>query len=172
MRLKWAYSSDDWTKVKKYEANWYNAPVQQLVNTVKSVETPQEMEGAKALRIKVFVDEQGVPPEEEIDELDATAFHAIALGDGVVVGTGRLLLDTPTQARIGRMAVTLELRRSGIGGVVLEFLEEEARAKGIRHISLDAQAYVTSFYAGHGYKEMGEPFLEVGIPHIQMVKDL
>jgi predicted GNAT family N-acyltransferase len=124
------------------------------------------------LRLRVFVQEQGVPREVELDNLDAAAFHAVALGQGAIVGTGRLLLDSPTEARIGRMAVEQPLRRQGIGGQVLAFLEAEARSRGVRRITLHAQTYVTAFYAARGYRQAGQPFLEANIPHVTMTKDL
>ena len=70
------------------------------------------------------------------------------------------------------MAVDGSLRRQGIGGHVLAFLEAEALSRGIQRITLHAQEYVKAFYASHGYQEVGEPFLEAGIPHITMVKEL
>ena len=86
------------------------------------VETPAERQAAFDLRVAVFVGEQGISVEEELDELDARAVHAIAVLDGAVVGTGRLVLTAgntpepgPTIARIGRMAVAPERRRQGIG---------------------------------------------------------
>ena len=139
---------------------------------VKRLETPEETEAVRALRTRVFVDEQGVPPELEVDELDDTAIHAVAFQDGAVVGTGRLILDTPTEARIGRMAVDASLRRGGIGGAVLDFLEDEARSEGIKLISLHAQHYVRQFYANRGYQERGDTFMEAGILHVEMVKDV
>ena len=82
-----------------------------MVLTVKRAESAEEIEGARSLRFRVFVEEQGVPRDLEMDELDATAVHAVSLRDGVVIGTGRLILDSATQARIGRMAVAPHLRR-------------------------------------------------------------
>jgi predicted GNAT family N-acyltransferase len=70
------------------------------------------------------------------------------------------------------MAVDREWRRKGVGGQILLFLEEEARAQGYRSSVLHAQEYVKSFYASHGYVEHGEVFLEVNIPHIEMRKEL
>ena len=139
---------------------------------VKRLENPQEMEDVRVLRTRVFVDEQGVPPELEVDELDDTAVHAVAFQDGVVIGTGRLILDTPTEARIGRMAVDASLRLNGIGGRVLAFLENEARSQGIKLISLHAQHYVRHFYANRGYQERGDTFMEAGILHVEMIKDI
>ena len=140
--------------------------------TVKLVETEEEMEGALSVRFRVFVAEQHVPPDEELDEEDAGDTHVISLHHGSTVGTGRLLARDPAIAVIGRMAVDQSWRRRGVGGLILDFLEEEARAQGLRRSVLHAQEYVKSFYAAHGYLEHGEPFDEVNIPHIEMRKEL
>ena len=68
------------------------------------------------------------------------------------------------------MAVRKDYRRFGIGGLVLTYLEEIALNEGITQITLDAQEYVKQFFSDHGYKEQGDIFLEVGIPHVTMVK--
>ncbi len=139
---------------------------------VKLVETEAELEAAIGVRFRVFVSEQAIPAEEELDEADATATHVIALYQGQVVGTGRLLDDEQGDAHIGRMAVEQAWRRKGIGAQILAFLEEEARARGRSLCILHAQEYVKSFYAAHGYQEHGDTFLEVDIPHIEMRKTL
>jgi predicted GNAT family N-acyltransferase len=140
--------------------------------TVKLAENEEELEGAIAVRMRVFVAGQSIPPEEELDEADATATHAVALYQGQVVGTGRLVRRDDTTAQIGRMAVDQPFRRRGIGGRILERLEEEARNQGMSHCVLHAQQYVKIFYAAYGYEEHGDVFLEVNIPHIEMRKDL
>ncbi len=139
---------------------------------VKLVETGRELEAAIAVRFRVFVSEQSIPAEEELDQADATATHAIALHQNRVVGTGRLLKKDSDTAVIGRMAVDLEWRRQGVGGLILEHLEEVARSLGMSQSVLHAQEYVKDFYAAHGYVEQGDVFLEVGIPHIEMRKEL
>ena len=139
---------------------------------VKLVEIETELEAAIDIRFRVFVAEQHVPPEEELDEEDAGATHVIALQHGSTVGTGRLLVRDSAIAVIGRMAVDQSWRRRGVGGLILDFLEDEARAQGLRRSVLHAQEYVKSFYAAHGYLEHGEPFDEVNIPHIEMRKEL
>lgn len=143
--------------------------------TVKQVGTPAELEGAFSLRMRVFVGEQGVPADIELDEADTApdTVHAVALQNGVVIGTGRLLPDVDGRGpHIGRMAVARERRRDGVGGRILRFLEQQGRHRGFRQITLHAQEYVKSFYAGHGYREVGDVFEEAGIPHREMVKEL
>ena len=142
---------------------------------VKLVETEAELEGAINVRMRVFVVEQQIPAEVELDEADATATHAVAFAAGNIVGTGRLLEvegDPEGTCRIGRMAVDQGWRRHGVGGKVLEFLEEQGRLEGYTLCLLHAQEYVKAFYAEHGYSEQGDVFLEEGIPHIEMVKAL
>ena len=107
-----------------------------------------------------------------MDQADANATHAIALHQNRVVGTGRLLRQDADTAVIGRMAVDQEWRRRGIGGLILEHLEEVARSQGMSRSVLNAQEYVKEFYASHGYVEHGDVFLEVEITHIEMRKDL
>ena len=139
---------------------------------VKFVETESELEGAINVRMRVFVVEQQIPVAEESDDADATATHAIALYQGQIVGTGRLLYRDDGMAQIGRMAVDRQFRRQGVGGRILAFLEDEARAQGISSCLLHAQEYVKAFYAGSGYVERGDLFLEAEIPHIELRKEL
>jgi predicted GNAT family N-acyltransferase len=139
---------------------------------IKLAEEDTNLEAAIRLRFQVFVGEQSVPPEEEMDEADAGATHAVALHQGQVVGTGRIVGMDATTAQIGRMAVDATWRRQGIGGRILEFLEETARAEGASVVVLHAQEYVKSFYAAHGYRVHGETFLEVNMPHVEMRKTL
>ena len=138
--------------------------------TVALVETEEELEAAIAVRFRVFVDEQQISAEIEIDEDDARCTHALARHGGQAVGTGRLLLYDDGTARLGRMAVDREWRRSGVGGRILRRLEEAARDQGASEFVLHAQEYVKAFYAAHGYAEHGPPFMEAGIPHIEMRK--
>ena len=139
--------------------------------TIKLVNTETEMEGALGVRFRVFVSEQQVPMEEELDEIDASATHAIAIHNGQVIATGRVFYrDEDSAARIGRMAVDSDWRRHGIGGRLLKFLEQEATKQGVTTYVLNAQVYVKDFYAANGYEERGEEFLEADIVHILMRK--
>jgi predicted GNAT family N-acyltransferase len=121
-------------------------------------------EEASRIRLEVFVQEQGVPPEIEMDARDADCLHALAHLDGAAVGTGRLLPD----GHIGRMAVLKSSRAHGVGGAILERLVDEAQRRGMRSVALAAQTHAITFYRKHGFAEVGEVFVEAGIPHQEM----
>ena len=139
---------------------------------IKLAETEEERQAAFHVRMQVFVEEQGIPVEEELDQDDGAATHVIALMGTEAVGTGRVVYLESGEARIGRMAVEKAWRRRGIGSRILERLEEEARRRGTGEAILHAQTNVKSFYAAHGYVQEGEVFLEVGIEHVSMSKPL
>jgi predicted GNAT family N-acyltransferase len=121
-----------------------------------------------ALRHEVFVVGQDVPEELERDELDAVSDHAVAVVDDQVVGTGRLLPD----GTIGRMAVSSAVRGQGIGAAVLTVLEERARERGLAAVELHAQLHALGFYDRYGYVPFTEVYLEAGIEHRSMRKEL
>jgi len=123
---------------------------------------------AAPIRVGVFVGEQGVPAELEMDEMDARCIHAVAFEGARPVGTGRLLPD----GHIGRMAVLKEFRRKGVGGSILEKLMEAARRRGDREALLAAQVRALSFYRRHGFESVGEVYDEAGIPHQAMRRAL
>ncbi len=121
-----------------------------------------------AVRNEVFVVEQKVPVELEIDGLDPHCIHAAALVDGRAVGTGRLL---PEQ-RIGRMAVLKAWRGRGVGAAILEALVAAARDRGDVEVRLAAQVGAIDFYRRHGFTAEGDSFLDAGIVHREMVRPL
>ncbi|WP_298414713.1 GNAT family N-acetyltransferase [Janthinobacterium sp.] len=120
---------------------------------------------ATAIRFEVFVDEQKVPAEIELDDMDAVCLHAVAYDEaGKAVGTGRLLPD----GHIGRMAVRQPGRGTGVGGAILTLLMDKARARGDAAVVLNAQTVAAPFYARHGFVQRGEQFEEAGIAHVEM----
>ncbi len=126
-------------------------------------------EPAAALRTDVFVREQRVPAEMEWDDSDHTAIHAVAFNRlGQPLATGRLLQPAPGVAQVGRMAVHRVLRGSHLGRDILHSLVAAARARGDREVLLHAQRSAEGFYRRCGFQPRGEPFEEVGIPHIEM----
>jgi predicted GNAT family N-acyltransferase len=120
---------------------------------------------AKIIRMEVFVVEQNVPAELEMDNNDAACLHAVAYdAAGVAIGTGRLLPD----GHIGRMAVRKAGRGTGIGGALLQGLMEQAKLRGHKRVVLGAQTHAAPFYEKHGFAVVGEEFMEAGIPHVEM----
>ena len=128
---------------------------------------------AAALRTAVFVQEQGIAPEIELDALDATALHAIAYNRlGLPVATGRLLQPAPGEGRIGRMAVDRAVRGQCWGRMLLDALVEAARERGDTQVTLHAQRSAEGFYRRAGFEVAGEPYEEAGIAHITMRRAL
>ena len=128
---------------------------------------------AGELRKQVFVNEQGISESEEWDAADATAVHAVVLNRlGQALATGRLLVAAPQVAKIGRMATHRVMRGSGLGNSVLQALMQRAQDRGDTQVRLQAQRSAAAFYAKAGFVETGEPYNEVGIAHIDMVKSL
>jgi YbgC/YbaW family acyl-CoA thioester hydrolase len=128
---------------------------------------------AAPLRNEVFVDEQEVPAELEVDELDATALHAVVLNKlGQAVATGRLLQAQAHVAQIGRMAVSKPLRGGHLGQMVVESFIEAARKRGDREVLLHAQCSAEGFYRRLGFKAHGDIFDDAGIDHIEMTLQL
>jgi predicted GNAT family N-acyltransferase len=124
---------------------------------------------ARRIRELVFVREQGVPLELEWDDQDEHCDHALAYAaDGSAVATGRLLPD----GHIGRMAVLKEWRGRGVGAVVLQALIEQARQRGHASVRLNAQTYAAGFYRRFGFDVSGSEFMDAGIPHLPMRREL
>ena len=123
---------------------------------------------ALALRIEVFVTEQGVPATLEHDEDDATALHALISRDAQTLATGRLVRVGAVTGKIGRLAVKRDWRGQGLGRQVLLALSDAARAQGIKQLHLHAQCNAKPFYEREGFVAVGEPFDEAGIEHILM----
>jgi YbgC/YbaW family acyl-CoA thioester hydrolase len=128
---------------------------------------------ALPLRLEVFVKEQGVPLELEQDEDDDKSQHIVLKNAlGVVVATARLLPPVQGESRLGRMAVERQLRGHDLGSGMLNALIKVAQNRGDQRIRIHAQESAQAFYAKHGFKPVGERFLEAGMAHIEMCLDL
>lgn len=128
---------------------------------------------ADKIRTEVFVHEQKVPREIEIDVLDPLARHIVIFNRlDIPIATARLVSHTPGISRIGRMAVTQELRGNNLGTQMLTALLNEARQRGNHQVILNAQCHAQNFYANAGFVPEGNVFDEAGIAHIQMRKIL
>jgi predicted GNAT family N-acyltransferase len=141
---------------------------------VVKVSNKEEWEKAYAIRVQVFVKEQKVPQENELDELDPECLHWMVLTkDGNAVGTLRLYVDPlGKKGKLGRMAVLKEYRRRGIGKMLIQELVEHAKEfTDIQKIVCHAQQYIQDFYIYCGFTvESTEIFMEEGIPHVLMTR--
>ena len=136
---------------------------------VAPVATPADWPEVGALRTRVFVEEQGVPPEIEQDAADTSAVHVLSRdADGRVVATGRLLLRDNGTASIGRMAADASVRGRGHGAAVLDELHRQAVLRDVTEGELHAQASARGFYERAGYTAVGEVYEEDGIAHVTM----
>jgi predicted GNAT family N-acyltransferase len=123
----------------------------------------------RQVRNAVFIMEQGVPKALEWDDSDPHCTHVIAVIDsGSPVGTGRLLPD----GTIGRMAVVKHWRGHGVGDAMLTCLIDEARRQGRKRVKLSSQQQAVGFYLRHHFITSGSPYMEAGIPHIAMSRDI
>ena len=121
------------------------------------------------VRRQVFIDEQGVPEELEIDDLDPACLHVKAvIAEAGIIGTARLL----PSAYIGRMCVLKAFRGKGAGGLMLSFLIDTARQNNYDYLKLNAQIGAMSFYQRYGFEADSEIFMEAGIKHRHMTLSL
>lgn len=143
---------------------------------MKAIEitTHTELEQAFALRKQVFVHEQGVPEEAELDAFDTIGegtTHVLVYDGDEPIGTGRFRLKEGI-GKVERVCVAKEARGKGIGNIIMETIEQLARKKGYKKLKLHGQTHAESFYHRLGYETTSAEFLEENIPHVEMTKEL
>ena len=143
---------------------------------IRTVTTQSDMDDALSVRRAVFIEEQQVSEEEEIDEHDrdegwlGDVVQMTAYLSGRPVSTGRMMPDTTSDAdaHIGRVAVLQELRGQGYGKQLMLALHAEALKRGYRRLRLGAQLHAIPFYESLGYVAQGDIFLDASIEHRRM----
>lgn len=138
--------------------------------TVRIADYVRDYETIRRIRFAVFVDEQRVPENIEMDDRDAYCVHVLAFQRGEAVGTGRI--DPEQGGKIGRVAVLAPNRGRGAGAALMQRLHEIAQDRGLRRVWCHAQVTAAPFYASLGYSVTSEPFDEAGIEHVEMEKEL
>lgn len=139
---------------------------------VRIVENEQELADAFEVRRTVFIHEQNVPEEEEIDQYESDSVHFILYTDsGKTAGAGRFrVLDGI--GKVERICVLQESRNTGAGAAVMKKIEDYAKSQGITTLKLNAQTHAIPFYSKLGYETVSEEFMDAGIPHKTMKKSL
>jgi predicted GNAT family N-acyltransferase len=144
--------------------------------SVRPATSPEDLATAYAIRHEVFVVEQAVPDELERDELDSAADHLLAVLDGRVVATVRLVVegDGPFAglAHLGRLAVHRTARGQGVAAALVRAVEQLASARGLPQVVLTSQVDAIGLYERLGYAAEGPVFDDAGIPHRLMRKHL
>lgn len=140
----------------------------------KIITTEEDLKKAFNIRIEVFVEEQGVPLEDELDEFDklnGQCEHILVYFNEQPVGTGRIRL-VDGFGKLERICILKPYRKFGLGKVIIKALEEVAEKDGVSKIKLHGQKHAEGFYNKLGYQTSSSVFMEDGIPHILMIKDL
>lgn len=132
---------------------------------VKLITSEADYESALSIRRKVFIEEQLVPEELEIDEFEKSAEHFLLVAAGHSAATGRLRVKTPF-IKFERIATLKDHRGQGLGKILMETMLKHAKLKHptlipYMHSQLDA----VPFYEKLGWAAEGEIFFEADIPH-------
>jgi predicted GNAT family N-acyltransferase len=148
--------------------------------SVRLVRDQADRAAAYQVRFDVFVTEQQVPADLELDDLDETADHFVAFDDGRAVGAGRLVVEPAgfaaadpelgEVAHLGRLAVRPETRGTALGVALVAEIERRAADRGLRVVALSAQTHALGFYVRLGYVAHGPVFDDAGLPHRWMTK--
>ena len=138
--------------------------------TIREVDYGEAEPALRAIRFEVFVDEQNVPPEIEMDDRDPNCVHLLAFAGDKAVGTARI--DIEKNGKIGRLAVVARSRGRGIGRALMERCHEIAARRGLSQVWCNAQVSAVPFYERLGYRVEGEIFDEAGIDHLRMTRSL
>lgn len=138
----------------------------------KIVESKKEYEDAISIRRKVFVEEQDVPLHMELDEYEETAVHFIAYDGEIPFGAGRIRKMEKALGKIERVCVLPSYRGKKLGNLMMQCMEDYATTQHIQKLKLNAQSYALPFYEKRNYIISSPEFLEAGIPHRAMEKQL
>ena len=129
----------------------------------------------KAIRRRVFIEEQGVEECLEIDEHDVLGGicrHFYALADGIPAAAFRCMDKGEGSAKLQRFCVLPEYRKAGLGRFMLERLEDICRTEAFHKIEMGAQCHAAAFYEKCGYRAVSGVFMDAGIEHVRMEKVL
>ncbi|MBO9541346.1 GNAT family N-acetyltransferase [bacterium] len=134
--------------------------------------TDPQVRDALRIRETVFVQEQGVPLDLEIDDYDGIAWHVLAREDDQAVATARLISLDASRVKIGRVATLPAHRGKGIASKLVRLLMEYARREGFAEAVLDSQLDAMPLYEKLGFVAEGQIFMDADIPHRRMTRKL
>jgi predicted GNAT family N-acyltransferase len=135
------------------------------------VKTEEQMQDAFSIRRTVFVDEQQVPEEEEIDQFEGASIHVVLYDNHEPIGAGRFR-SLDGIGKVERICVLKSARNKGAGKVIMDKMEDIAKSEGITKLKLNAQTHAEKFYLNLGYSTVSDIFMDAGIPHVAMTKEI
>ena len=138
---------------------------------IKTVKSKEELAQAYHVRMVVFVEEQKVPAEEELDEHDKTSTHFIGYEGNEVIATSRLRF-ADDYGKLERICILKDHRGKSHGSHMIEAMEAAIIEKGYTKAKLNAQTHAIAFYKRLGYEVVSGEFMDAGIPHVTMIKQL
>ncbi|MBP1969060.1 putative GNAT family N-acyltransferase [Virgibacillus natechei] len=138
---------------------------------VKIAKTTKEIEQAYNIRTTVFVEEQEVPAEEELDEHDDTSTHFIGYLNGQPIAASRLRYVNG-YGKLERICVLKDHRGKSHGKELIREMEDAITNDGYEKSKLNGQTHAVEFYQKLGYETISGEFMDAGIPHVTMVKKL
>ena len=138
--------------------------------SIKWITGNTDLEDVHDIRRKVFIEEQHVPKELELDGTDGACIHLLVFENKIPVATGRILIEG-NKFTLGRIAVLKEYRKQKYGGLVVKMLIRSSYNMGADMQYIHAQAYASDFYKKLGFIAYGNPFIEANIEHISMVHE-
>lgn len=127
---------------------------------------------AVLIRYEVFVNEQHVPEDLEIDDLEAESLHGVIYQSQQAIATVRLYALNSKNLKVQRVAVLKEFRQHGVGRFLMEKVEEKAKELAVSQLILDSQKQALPFYEKSNFQIDSSEFLDAGIPHYRMVKNI
>jgi predicted GNAT family N-acyltransferase len=140
----------------------------------KRITIDKELKVAFAIRKEIFVKEQGVPLKVEFDQfdtLDGICEHILVHYNEQPVGTGRIRFINGV-GKLERICILEPYRKFGLGKIIIKTLEEIAEEQGVSQVKLHGQTQAEGFYQKLGYRTSSNIFMEDGIPHILMLKEI
>lgn len=138
----------------------------------KRVSTTAEYQDALSIRRRVFIEEQGVPPHLELDEFEKEAVHFVVYDDEQAIGAGRFRTYEDHVAKVERICILPEFRGRHLGNLLMDEIERVAKRQEYRTVRLNSQSNAIPFYEKRGYAITSPEFMDAGIPHRVMTKEL
>ncbi len=138
---------------------------------IKIITSEKDRQDVYAVRKTVFVDEQNVPIEEEVDDHENSSTHFLCTINHQAIGAGRLRFEND-YGKLERICILKDFRGNSYGQQLIKEMEKEIQRQGYRNAKLSSQTHAIAFYENLGYQAISDVYMDAGIPHVMMKKSL